>query len=778
MNVPMSASARPQLDREAISRYVNVVFGYLDGLVPLRLLPEKGSEGVRPRIPFLPVAEIANAIVLQAEPAIVAGRGVFVVPGTVHGAGRARASDIAQTGTVMVDLDSGDIAEKRDHLVRHVGSPSLEIASGGITKEGVAKLHLYWRLTKAATGKDLATVAQMRAEIARKAGGDPSFSRLHQPIRVAGTIHAKYGTLSPVRLIAATDREYDLDDLAGAVAKMPAMRGLDARPLSQPQNAPGPSASDLATIRIRAGGVDATTRFTALSKVIGHWLRQVRLGRCDEAGAWAAIVDHNAAMIDPPWEDERLRREFDALRRRDIENHGPMTAPTSNDSSEDESGNEVPPFSEDALALTFAERHAETWRFVPAWGSWMRWTGIVWERDETRLVKNLVRHVCREAAAKAEKPGDARRIASEKSVAAVLRLASADPRLAERADLWDAEPMLLNTPGGVIDLETGETLNHRPGDHLTQVTLVAQDGVCPRWHAFLNDITDGDIELQGYLKRLAGYCLTGSTTEQVFAFLHGTGANGKSVFLQTIATILGSYAATATLDTFMASRADRHLTELAGLRAARLVLVTETEAGRSWAESRIKTVTGGERIRANYMRQDHFEFMPQFKLIVAGNHRPELGNVGEAMRRRLHVVPFTVTIPPERRDRDLQGRLLEEANGILGWMLEGCADWQETGLAPPTTVVAAAEDYFDAEDTLGQWVAECCSLHSAHRASSKELFASWKAWCEQNGFAAGSQKGLGNKLRARGFRATSDGKVRGWTGLALRIRGTDHGEVS
>ena len=255
--------------------------------------------------------------------------------------------------------------------------------------------------------------------------------------------------------------------------------------------------------------------------------------------------------------------------------------------------------------------------------------------------------------------------------------------------------MLLNAPSGVVDLPTGEIRPHDPDLLISQVTTASPGSNCPRWRAFLQEITEGDAELQAYLALLAGYCLTGSTREQGVAFLHGHGANGKSMFLQTLASIMGSYAATSTLDTFVASRTERHLTELAGPRAARLVLVPETESGRSWAEARIKAITGGERLRANFMRCDHFEFAPQFKLLVAGNHRPTLNGVGEAMRRRLHLVPFNVTIPAERRNMHLAEKLLAERDGILGWMLAGCADWQRKGLAPPACVRAAANEYFD-----------------------------------------------------------------------------------
>ncbi|SFG41272.1 phage/plasmid primase, P4 family, C-terminal domain-containing protein [Palleronia marisminoris] len=427
----------------------------------------------------------------------------------------------------------------------------------------------------------------------------------------------------------------------------------------------------------------------------------------------------------------------------------------------------APALSDDAIAAEFVSVHGQNWKHVAAWGAWYRWSGTVWERDETGLVREMVRQVCRSAAQQADKPAEARHIASDRKMSAVLRVAAADPGIAVAPSRWDAHPMLLNTPSGMVDLATGEIGPHDPDLLISQMTTASSGGDCPRWSTFLHEITDGYADLQAYLARLAGYCLTGSTREQAFAFLHGHGANGKSVFLQTLASIMGNYASTATLDTFMASKSERHLTELAGLRAARLVLVPETEAGRSWAEARIKAVTGGERLRANFMRRDHFEFEPQFKLIVAGNNRPALNGVGEAMRRRLHLVPFTVTIPPERRDPRLVEKLLAERDGILGWMLAGCADWQREGLSPPSCIRAAAEEYFEEEDLIGQWIQERCICDGKHKAPAAQLFQSWKAWVEDGGYPSGSQKALGEALRARGFEPTMVRRQRGWAGIGI-----------
>src|SRR5262249_7748703 len=153
---------------------------------------------------------------------------------------------------------------------------------------------------------------------------------------------------------------------------------------------------------------------------------------------------------------------------------------------------------------------------------------------------------------------------------------------------------------------------------------------------------------------------------------------------------------------------DRHPTELAGLHGARLVTATETEEGRQWAESKIKVLTGGDKIAARFMRQDFFEFTPQFKLVIAGNHKPGLRSVDEAIRRRLHLIPFTVTIPPNQRDAQLPNKLKAERPGILAWMIQGCLDWQERGLCPPTVVTDATVAYLEAEDALSAWMDDCC----------------------------------------------------------------------
>ncbi|MBS0126458.1 hypothetical protein KB874_20440 [Aestuariicoccus sp. KMU-90] len=743
--------------------FIDIVFGYLEGFVPIRMFAETGTADQQPVIEFCGIDEAAARLERLAPLAAHRQLGLYVIPGTTTQRASAQASDVVQTGVLVVDLDKSEISENRDLLVKHIGPPTLEVASGGRTEQRKRKLHLYWRLTEAATGEDLERVRLMRQKLARRGGGDPSFGSMHQPIRVPGSIHGKYGRLTPVEILSVNDREYDLVELETAIDELPELL---------PVQSVGGTATcstrlttrGLATTRIRAGGVDGITRFGALSSFIGHWVRNVRIGHATPDEAWHAVHDYNAAQISPPWEEQRLRREFAAIMKKDAENHGSLRAGV---------GAKIhtvsaPDSSDDAVAAAFVANEGADWRYVPAWNKWLRWQGTHWALDETNQIREQVRQACRGATQLLrDKPGEARRIASNKTISAVVAITGADPLVARAPADWDQHPMLLNTPAGTIDLETGECLNNDRHHAITQITGASLGSTCPRWREFLVQITDGDDELQKYLQRLAGYCLTGRTDEQIFAFFHGSGANGKSVFLNAIGNALGSYAATAALGTFTVSKSDRHLTELAGLRAARLVLVSETEAGRAWDEARIKSISGGERIRANFMRQDHFEFTPQFKLLVAGNHRPTLQGVGEAMRRRMHVVPFDVTIPPEHRDKRLPDTLRDEAGGILAWMVEGCASWQVDGLKPPARVLAASERYFEAEDVVGQWIEDCCAKAPAASATSRQLFDNWSAWANASGHPPGSTKSFGEALRAHGFDDAKVNGVRGWKGIKI-----------
>ncbi|MDB0567392.1 phage/plasmid primase, P4 family [Ralstonia solanacearum] len=428
---------------------------------------------------------------------------------------------------------------------------------------------------------------------------------------------------------------------------------------------------------------------------------------------------------------------------------------------------------EDGLATAFTRRYGDDWRYCSLWGKWLVWTGVRWNSDQLLYVTHLSRGICRSASLKADTARQKTKLASSATIAAVEKIARSDPKHAATADEWDADVWALNTPGGVVDLRTGQLRAHRREDRMTKVTTATPRGRngegCPAWLAFIADITGGNTDLAAYLQRVVGYCLTGVTSEHALFFLYGTGANGKSVFVNVLTTILGDYAANAPMDTFMEARGDRHPTELAGLRGARLVSSIETEQGRRWNESKVKAITGGDKVSARFMRQDFFDYLPQFKLLIAGNHKPAIRNVDEAMKRRLHLIPFTVTVPPERRDGRLTEKLLKERDGILAWAIEGCLAWQRQRLDPPDCVRSATEEYFDEEDAIGDFLDEEAQCHQQARVAVADVFLRWQEWAGRRGEYVGTSRWLAQQLTNRGFdRTRLHGGVKGLAGISLK----------
>ena len=254
-------------------------------------------------------------------------------------------------------------------------------------------------------------------------------------------------------------------------------------------------------------------------------------------------------------------------------------------------------------------------------------------------------------------------------------------------------------------------------------------------------------------------------TEHVLFFLYGTGANGKSVFVNTLVGIWDDYAVTAPMETFV--DISRHPTELACLQGARLVVAHETERGRTWAESKIKALTGGDRSAPALCGRTSSSSDPQFKLMIVGNHKPGLSSVDEAIRRRFHLIPFTVTIPPEQRDPDLAEKLKAEWPGILLWAVDGCIEWQRLGLAPPEAVRKATDEYLAEEDTTARWIEECCRTGKEHWCSSQRLWTNWKAWADRNNEPALSRKAFAEMLKTAGFEPEKSQHIRGFSGLDL-----------
>jgi putative DNA primase/helicase len=393
---------------------------------------------------------------------------------------------------------------------------------------------------------------------------------------------------------------------------------------------------------------------------------------------------------------------------------------------------------EDGLALRLAWKYSDNLRHVNQWGRWMAYDGVVWKPENTLKVFDLARATCREAAQRGEAKT---RLSSAATVASVERLARSDRAFATTADHWDSDPLQLNCASGVIDLTTGRLRNH---DYRHYHTKVAGCGLSDKkpelWLQFLDRVTNADKLRQEYLRRWAGYCLTGLTTEHAVGFAYGTGGNGKSVFSTTLQNVLGDYAKSCPQELFCETRNEQHPCAIAALQSVRLALVPETEKGSSFAESRLKALTGGDKIAARFMHQDFFEYTPQFKVLLCGNHKPYLSSVDEAVRRRLHLIPFDVTIPPEERDPRLTEKLRAEYPAILGWAIQGCLEWQRDGLNPPASVTAATNDYLLNEDRIALWIEAHCEMDPHVSVGSSEAWKDYKYFVEGMNEKAGSQR--------------------------------------
>jgi putative DNA primase/helicase len=425
----------------------------------------------------------------------------------------------------------------------------------------------------------------------------------------------------------------------------------------------------------------------------------------------------------------------------------------------------APDHSDDDLALRFALTHGDELRFTALWSRWHRHDQGLWRHDATLEHFSLARAICRAAANELTEGGAS--IASAKTINATVTIARADRRLAATVELWDRDRELVLAANVVLDLRAGTSRAPQRSDYFTKAMAVSPGDDCPLWLKFLRDVTNFDEDLQAYLQRVVGYCLTRLVHEPAVFFLHGPGGNGKGVFLNTLRAIWADYAVVAPMEIFLASPHERHPTELAYLRAARLVVAQEITKGWRWDEAKIKALTGGDPISARYMRQDFFEFMPQFKLMIAGNHKPSLSGVNQAIRRPLQLIPFTVIIPDKKVDKHLSEKPQAEWPGILNWALLGHRAYRSRGLDPPNAVHAATEAYLIEEDVFGRWVEECCQVSSGSWGKGDDLWRSWVGWTERNKEHIGSRKAFAQTMEENGYLPEKLNGVRGYGGITL-----------
>lgn len=343
-------------------------------------------------------------------------------------------------------------------------------------------------------------------------------------------------------------------------------------------------------------------------------------------------------------------------------------------------------------------------------------------------------------------------------------LSQAEPHLAAEADDLDKDPMLLNCLNGTVEQKTSNLRQHQQEDLLTKIcgTTYDPDALCPIWEKFVLDIFDDDVELVSFVQRAFGYSLTGLTTEQVVFILHGSGSNGKSVLIETIAAVMGNYAQQCPSETFISQeKGSRIPSDLARLAGARFVSVVETEHERSLAEGLVKQATGGDRMAARFLHKEWFEFTPNFKLWLATNHKPRIRGSDFAIWRRILLLPFSVTFVDadklsegqKVKDPDLKNKLIGEYPGILAWVVRGCIAWQQGGLRPPAAVVHATEGYQDSQDNVSGFIRDTCHISRGLECPTKLLHAGYEIWCEENDETPIRLGAFGKNLDERGYQA-------------------------
>jgi len=435
-------------------------------------------------------------------------------------------------------------------------------------------------------------------------------------------------------------------------------------------------------------------------------------------------------------------------------------------------------YSDAALAWRLINKFGGNLRYCDALGGWMVYDRGVWLQDETRMAEHLAGKVCLEQSARAAddpgldkgRRGVMTKLCSSGARMGLLATARSDRRIIVRHDDFDADPMALCTPDGVVDLRTGQLGQHDPKGYHTRRTEVAPEAGEPtEFLRFLSEATGGDKGLIDLIQVKAGYWLTGLTREHDITFVWGPGGNGKSVLVNTLAHVMGTYATHTDSSTFAATRNEQHPEALARLRGSRLVLANETAEGMAWNEARVKQASGGDKMTGRFMNQNTFEYTPLFKLVFVGNHKPRIANLDQAMKRRFHLIPFTVT--PAKPNKTLEEALRAEAGRILAWCIEGCLKWQADGVQLPDVVRNATAEYFTDEDPVGRFLEERTVTRHDATVLTASVYEAWRDWASEQGEPIRTARWLTTNLSQRpGIERWKCSKTaqRGLRGLEVR----------
>jgi putative DNA primase/helicase len=459
-----------------------------------------------------------------------------------------------------------------------------------------------------------------------------------------------------------------------------------------------------------------------------------------------------------------------------------MTAPTVPPLAAPTSFLDLEPITQtdDGNALRLIQAYGDRFRRVADMHRWFHWDGCRWATDhDERHIREAARELARALPNDPRGENFKRVSMSATGISGAVRMAVSDPRVSILAAELDAHPELINTPSGIVDLRTGTLEPHDPSKLLTRVTAYPVDleSPHPRFDGFLAETFPKDSKLISYMQRLAGLALLGNVRDHVLPFLHGVGANGKGVLTLVLQGLLGDadaggYAVSAPDGFLMAGRDNVHPTEIARLRGARLVVCSEQTSGKRFDESRVKRLTGGDKLTGRFMRGDFFDFLPSHLVWVLSNHLPAVREGGPSFWRRVRKIPFEHVVPDDQQIKDFHQVLLAaEGPPMLGWAVRGAGEVLSSGLNDPDSVIKATREYEISEDSLASFVQSDCLLGSAYWCKVSDFRRRYEQHCEEMGAEPLTAKALGMRLTSEypvtGSRHTKL-KVRTYVGIALQ----------
>jgi putative DNA primase/helicase len=489
-----------------------------------------------------------------------------------------------------------------------------------------------------------------------------------------------------------------------------------------------------------------------------------------ESAILAALVEENRTRCDPPLSDSEVAGIAKSIGRYTPAGGGRVRACNFNRT---DSGN----------AELLAHLYGDRLRFDHRRGRLLLWRDHSWHDDVDgeidRMVLEAARvrfHAAADVADSAEKTAQARWAINSESrqrrEAALALVRSVHP-VADAGENWDTDPWLVGVANGVVDLRSRKLRDGRPKDRITLALSwpYRPDARAERWERFISEIFGGNDDLIDFIHRAVGYSLTGLTTEQCLFVCYGGGANGKSVFLQTLRTVLGPLAVNTAFATLEFTGRGAASNDLAALADRRLVTASETNEGARLNEARVKALTGGDTLTARFLYREFFQFKPTCKVWLAVNHRPRVTDDSEAFWRRVRLVPFTRQFRGADADPNLADTLHAEAEGILAWLVRGALAWRQRGLEAPECVRTATDDYRIDSDVLGDFLAERCDQGPDYTATPAEISKAYGLWADGLNLSKHerlSTTALGRKLGDR-FAKDRTGRQRFYRGLRVRL---------